>query len=174
MSKKRRSSTISIFTVFSASAIVSLAILFNSDHVDEVTGIIGVLGFVIALVFGGWFLGRLPSVFKGLSAVPPSSRAILLASVAFLVCIVFALPKVYRIQTRAYSRSSTVPKETRVLVKPIWHTLQVANAQVSFVGLSYSIMLCEVAGSVAFGLIIWALGRGKTREKQNKPDAGDS
>ena len=187
MPNRRPTSTSSIFIIFAVSTIISLVILRKVDHVNEITGIVVIIGFCIALVFGIWFLIRLPSVLRGMSALlpsvvrgmsalPPSSQSVLLSSVVFLACIVFASPKVYRIQKRVYSRysrSSAIETETRVDVMPIWCTLEVSDAKVSFIGLSYSIMLYEFAGCIAFGLIVWSLGRSKTREEQNKPNAGD-
>ncbi|MEX2723248.1 MAG: hypothetical protein Q6367_005085 [Candidatus Freyarchaeota archaeon] len=158
-----KTSTFSIFIVFAVSAILSLItiILIENGNPQPIIVIVGAGSFSTALVFGVWFLWRLPSAIKKITkeilGMSPSYKAILFTSLTLLGCIICASPKEYRIQTGTQT-------QTEVVVKPIWDTHPISEtyySEVRFIGLNYSILLCEIIGSIAFGLIIWALGKNR-------------
>lgn len=155
--KIHKTSSTWIFLFFVIPALSgSLILAFSAETESSVLPIIGVVLLCVSIVFGLWFLMRLPRLlwyaflrFARLDAIrcAVSSGAMLL--LAFLL---FATPKVYRFDSGGRSIS-------RTYVVPLWYVPEFPQCLSTFVGLSLSVLLGELVGSVAIGATIWAFAQ---------------
>lgn len=166
MVPNKRTSSLLVFLLFIIPSLIGSVLLSLTAKMDNIAlPLIGILFICVGFAFGIWFVVRLPSIIakacRSLARLGAIKLSVLMSTIVFLLFLVFALPKVYRIHYSALQHL------TRTFVAPIWITPEFPKALVSFVGLSYSVLFGELLGSLALGLLVWAFGRSPKKSAEH-------